>query len=128
MKKNPDYSEAVRRVALRENKEREKLIEQELKTISLEREAKTLEGQSSDGVPKGLKQCPKCGQWRGRCQNRFKHVVEVSCICTGVLCKDCGERYHRPISNYYDEYDKGIWHVPYFGAAAHEYACRGRKR
>jgi hypothetical protein len=123
-----DHNEALRRIAIREDKEREKLVKQELIQIAAEREAENLKGHQPNGVPNGLKQCPECGEWCGRCCNRFGVVTTVSCICAGVVCPDCGERYHRPVSNYYNEHDKVIWHVPYFGGMAHTSRCKGRKR
>lgn len=84
-------------------------------------------GKQANGVPKGLTQCPDCGGWRGRCRDRHGYVRKVDCICAGPVCPDCLQRYHRPISDYYDLKDGNIWHVPYFGAMAHRAHCKGRR-
>ncbi len=68
-----------------------------------------------------LTRCEVCGEW----QNGDRRGG-VLCVCAGVRCKWCGERFHRPISDYFDEKTGKIWHVPWFGQLAHESkpACR----
>ncbi len=68
-----------------------------------------------------LTRCELCGEWQNG-----DWGGGVLCICAGVRCKWCGERFHRPISDYFDEKTRKIWHVPWFGQLAHESkpACR----
>jgi hypothetical protein len=77
-------------------------------------------------IPPGLTCCPVCGEYRSSTlahnltwnepldASELDEVIELRCICDGILCRRCGMKMHRPISNYYDEQDNAIWHVPYF--------------
>ena len=75
-------------------------------------------------IPPGLTRCPVCSEYRGSTLARHLNwnatpyepdeVILVRCICDGILCRRCGKKMHRPISNYYDEEANKIWHVPYF--------------
>ena len=79
-------------------------------------------------VPKGLRRCSRCGEYRGYVEPEdlpaghdwFKTMcagrpVEVLCICEGKRCRVCGKKkIHRICSNYYDEKDGCLWHVPGF--------------
>ncbi len=61
-------------------------------------------------VPKGLKKCEVCGEWKGKTKQ-----AEILCVCAGPLCVTCNEkRIHRPISNYWDEDTGRAIHVPWF--------------
>ena len=58
--------------------------------------------------PRYLGRCPDCGELRNRSRN-------ILCRCDALSCAVCGVGWIRkPISNYYDEGDGKIWHVPYF--------------
>jgi len=59
---------------------------------------------------KGLRQCKKCGEYKG---NYGRQKVE--CICSSVTCPRCSMTpMHRPVSYYYDLARQKVWHVPYF--------------
>lgn len=84
-------------------------------------------GEVTNVIPAGLVRCEQCGELKGRgiTPDRWHEVVIVSCLCDGIVCSSCGEsRLHRPISNYYDEANGEVIHVPYFGFMAHCQACR----
>ena len=82
-----------------------------------------LKGFQRNGVPRGLKRCPECQEWKGECfDTTMPLVVRVHCTCENDnLCAAC----HRPLyerklnANYYSESDRGIWHVPAFCAFDH---------
>jgi hypothetical protein len=81
-----------------------------------------------------LFRCDRCGEWSGiidrrllpaREPSRGGPLTSVLCRCDGPLCRRCGKyRIHRPISNYYDDADGSVWHVPYFAGLAPCPACR----
>ena len=55
-----------------------------------------------------LRRCAQCGEFRAD-----EH--RILCVCNGRCCERCGERkMHRPVSDYYDEWDGHLWHVPWF--------------
>lgn len=76
-------------------------------------------------VPRGLEKCPDCGKYRGHCvdpnPNMDGLVVSVICSCQHAFCSRCGRKLElQPISNYYDEQDGNIWHVPWFGGKCYK--------
>lgn len=86
----------------------------------------TLEGKQDDGVPRGLHRCGVCGRRRGDCLDPdptwLGLVMKVACRCDNdTVCARCA----RPLaewrvnSNFYDERDGHIWHVPAFSAFSH---------
>jgi hypothetical protein len=92
-------------------------------------------------IPPGLTRCPACGEYQGSTRARYfnwnepldaselDNVVEVSCLCEGISCRRCGKKRHRPTSNYYDERDNSVWHVPYFvGMSPYCGECLSRER
>ena len=90
------------------------------------RERVSLEGRQDDGVPRGLDRCAVCGRWRGECLDPDPTwrglVMTVECPCDNdTVCARCA----RPLarwrlsSNFYDERDGAIWHVPAFSAFSH---------
>ena len=73
----------------------------------------------------GLTRCKKCGEYYGNVIDDGEEL-DVECICNGIVCRSCDvTKIHRPISNYFDETDSKIWHVPYFGYVCRE--CKGKK-
>jgi hypothetical protein len=82
-----------------------------------------LKGFQQNGVPKGLRQCSKCREWKGECFDApLPLVVHVHCTCENDnLCAACRRPlYSRKLNaNYYSESDRGIWHVPAFCAFDH---------
>jgi hypothetical protein len=69
-------------------------------------------------LPPGLRICERCGDARGTTPDGRVSA----CYCSGLVCNRCGERRHRPITDYYDLRD-GTWtHVPSFALMAH--TCR----
>ena len=72
-------------------------------------------------TPYGLVRCERCHEARGWLIEGFAGEIEdptASCLCEGVLCTSCGiNMVHRPISNYFDEEDRTVWHVPHFSQA-----------
>ena len=91
-------------------------------------------------IPPGLTRCTVCGEYRGSTLARhlnwndpldaseLDEVIEVRCICEGIACRRCGKMMHRPTSNYYDERDNAIWHVPYFRGMLPCRECRSTER
>lgn len=86
-----------------------------------------LEGKRDDGVPRGLDRCSMCGWWRGYCLDPDPRwlglVMKADCLCDNdTVCARCT----RPLakwrlnSNYYNETDGKIWHVPAFCAFSHQ--------
>jgi hypothetical protein len=78
-----------------------------------------LAGRQENGVPKGLSQCPVCGDWIGRClwtDPLMWHLgpTRISCRCEANLCSTCGEPIYeyRLGSNVYNEAMGKIEHVP----------------
>jgi hypothetical protein len=95
-----------------------------------ELEVSNLTGRQRNGVPLGLTQCVRCGDWRGECidpnplLNGF--MVSVHCLCGNQnFCARCGKRlWERKVNaNYYSEHDDTVWHVPGFCALKHR--CDG---
>ena len=83
-------------------------------------------------VPKGLKRCPVCGEYRGVCwvpsvfDRRDLEQVTVSCLCDGYVCGACGKgRMHRPISNCYSEMSGTVLHVAYYCGWQRCSKCKG---
>jgi hypothetical protein len=91
---------------------------------------------------KELKQCPRCGEYNGDFyvgwwDRRMAFPLrdpytEVQCVCTGPVCPDCREHYHRPGTYCYAPlkypWCNGPLNVPGFSALAHSQRCKGRKR
>lgn len=90
-------------------------------------ELERLVGRQSNGIPTGLIQCPACHEWHGECIDPSpdfkKMLMKVLCRCANDnLCAGCGNAmyHHKLNSNYFDECDGSIWHVPGFCGLAHE--------
>jgi hypothetical protein len=65
-----------------------------------------------------LRRCPVCREFR--CDDH-----KIHCLCEGLRCKCCGRmKMHRPISNYYDEREGWLCHVPWFCAPRFCRDCR----
>ena len=89
-------------------------------------------------IPKGLTKCAKCGEYRGRVQEKDLELPEkfldyetenglgffdVVCICEGILCSVCNKKVIRkPNSNHYDEKSNDVWHTPH--NITHPVQCR----
>jgi hypothetical protein len=91
-----------------------------------ETETRSLTGRQPNGVPLGLKRCPRCSEWRGECIDPNPLidglVVRVHCLCENHnLCARCRERLceRKVNANYYCEQDGTVWHVPGFCALKH---------
>jgi hypothetical protein len=89
-------------------------------------ELKKLAGHQRNRVPKGLAQCPTCGQWRGTCLDPNPEfagkLMKVSCTCENDnRCAWCGDLlYERKLNaNFYNPGDHQVWHVPGFMALKH---------
>lgn len=85
-----------------------------------------LSGRQKNGIPKGLSQCDKCGDWRGEClelnPNLKNMIVRVRCRCENVhRCAACGELLsdRTADANYYKPEDGKIWYVPGFAVLKH---------
>jgi hypothetical protein len=89
-------------------------------------EIAALRGTQSDGTPQGLMRCVICHDWRGTCLDPDPQwdglVMTVECQCANDnRCAWC----QRPLapwklnSNYYNEGDRTIWHVPTFSGLSH---------
>ncbi len=70
-------------------------------------------------LPPGLYPCETCGEVRGATlwvsYDGAIVPAKSTCICEGIVCKQCGERTrHRPITNLYRLQDGYFWHYPYF--------------
>ena len=85
-----------------------------------------LTGVQTGGVPRGLDQCPTCGEWTGQCLDPnpvFKgKVMRVHCLCENDnRCAACGGLLHaqKPSANYFEKSDGHIWHVPGFSCLSH---------
>jgi hypothetical protein len=85
-----------------------------------------LAGVQTGGVPRGLDQCPTCGEWAGQCLDPspvFKgKVMRVHCLCENDnRCAACGGPLyaHKLNANYYQKSDGHIWHVPGFSGLSH---------
>jgi hypothetical protein len=85
-----------------------------------------LAGGQTGGAPRGLNQCPTCGEWTGQCLDPnpvFKgKVMRVHCLCENVnRCAACGGLLHARMlnANYFEKSDGQIWHVPGFSGLSH---------
>lgn len=83
-----------------------------------------LAGRQPNGVPKGLRQCPTCGDWHGLCLDTRleRFLVVVHCRCQNDnRCARCGQLlYDRKLgSNYFSEPDASVCYVPGFSAIKH---------
>lgn len=92
-------------------------------------ERQTLDGTRENGIPRGLSQCPACGEWRGQCLDNLntENMVTVSCRCENAnRCAAClGPLATRKLNaNYFNVADGKIWHVPGFAACSHH--CNDR--
>ena len=83
-------------------------------------------GVQTGGVPRGLNQCPTCGEWTGECLDpspQFKgKVMRVHCLCENDnRCAACGGLIyaHKLNANYFQKSDGHIWHVPGFSGLSH---------
>ena len=81
-------------------------------------------------TPKGLKQCPACGEYKGMTKRKrlnweghplqevyklSNDYVVFSCICDGRTCQRCKSTLMRkPGSNEYDIETNSLWHTPGF--------------
>lgn len=80
---------------------------------------------STHKIPKGLRKCGECGEYKGQMIEKDEELITISCLCEGILCTKCRKnKVHRPISNYYDKESNSIWHVPYFVAQFGCAECR----
>lgn len=85
-----------------------------------EEERKSYLANKPGDVPTGLEKCSDCGEYRGYCVDPSPLlddlVVFAICPCQHAFCSRCGTKLElQPISNYYDQEDGNIWHVPWFG-------------
>ena len=80
-------------------------------------------------IPKGLFKCKKCGEYKGRVQEKDLDIPEkfqsyetenglgyfdVVCICDGILCPICKKnKIRKPNSNHYDVDTNDVWHTPH---------------
>lgn len=85
-----------------------------------------LRGVQADGTPRGLRQCPRCGDQVGTCLDPSPvfagMVMTVHCLCDSHnRCARCAELLsgRRLNANYYDPVERAIWHVPGFEAFGH---------
>ena len=89
-------------------------------------ELEQLRGRGPDGVPLGLRRCPRCGDWQGACLDPNPDLpdwrVPVHCRCDNVTrCARCLApfRERRVWGNEYRESDGHVWHWPGFMALEH---------
>ena len=82
-----------------------------------------MEGTQPNGAPRGLLQCPVCGDWAGECLDPspvFRgQVMRVHCPCANDnRCARCGGPFDafRLNANHYDPRRRAIWHLPAFTA------------
>jgi len=85
-----------------------------------------LAGVQTCGVPRGLDQCPTCGEWVGECLDPIPKlkvkVVRVHCLCENDnRCAACRDPLHarKLNANYFEKSDGQIWHVPGFSGLSH---------
>jgi hypothetical protein len=74
-----------------------------------------LAGVQTGGSPRGLSQCPTCGEFKGR-------VMRVHCVCENHnRCAACGDLLdaRKLNANYFEKSDGQIWHVPGYCGFAH---------
>jgi hypothetical protein len=97
--------------------------------LATEEERRALCGTTEQGIPRGLSQCPVCGEWKGQCLDTIpsgKIIVTVSCHCENTnRCAACFDQLakRKLNANYFDVTDGKIWHVPGFVACSHQ--CKG---
>jgi len=89
-------------------------------------ERSLLSGTQTNGIPRGLARCGRCGGWRGRCLDpspQFaEQVMDVRCRCDNDnRCAGCGTQLHvrKLNANYYNPRDGQVWHVPGFSGLGH---------
>lgn len=92
-------------------------------------ERQTLHGTTENGIPRGLSQCPACGEWRGQCLDNVKAENMVTVSCRGENANRCaaclGPLATRKLNaNYFNVAGGKIWHVPGFAACSHQ--CNDR--
>ena len=85
-------------------------------------EAQWLFGRDENGVPRGLRPCPACGDWKGECLDPYFQelcdedvVVPVACRCENWnRCARCHRTFepYRLNSNFFNPEDGKIWFVP----------------
>lgn len=90
-----------------------------------EEERKQYMPNGSGEAPRGLEKCSDCGGYQGNCVDpnplNDNLVIFVICSCQHAFCSRCGTKLElQPISNYYDEQDGNIWHVPWFGGKCYK--------
>ncbi len=85
-----------------------------------------LAGVQAAGVPRGLEQCPTCGEWTGSCLDPSPvskgKVMRVHCLCENDnRCAACGGPLyaHKLNANFFEKSDGQIWHVPGFCGLSH---------
>lgn len=104
-----------------------------------------LAGPAVDGMPRGLRRCPDCGELRGERlrdeklrierlhgagaggENQRPEVVDVFCRCANHnRCAGCGGPLaeHRLSARYWDEADARAWYVAAYCGLGHR--CPGR--
>ena len=75
-------------------------------------------------ISKEIKECDKCGYYRGFIEEKFNGKVPVVCHCDlssrrankfnpVIIGFPDGRLFWKPISNFKDENGE-VWHVPYF--------------
>jgi hypothetical protein len=96
--------------------------------VPTDAERRRLRGIRASGVPRGIERCTLCGEWRGECidPNPLLQgiIVPVHCLCENDnRCAACGELLHarKLNSNYFNEADGHVWHVP--GLSAFHHSC-----
>lgn len=89
-------------------------------------EQRRLAGRQTSGVPRGLDQCPTCGEWAGQCLDPSPvfngKVMRVHCLCENDnRCAACDGLLHarKLNANYFEKSDGQIWHVPGFSGLSH---------
>lgn len=80
-------------------------------------------------VPKGLKKCRKCGDYKGTCIQK-EAEWKIDCSCHPHICRHCNNTVfkYRIFSNFYDPLDGHCWHVNVFTALEHMASCPGYNR
>lgn len=79
---------------------------------------------SESEVPRGLRRCESCGEYRGRARRRDEAMVDVSCSCVSITCTRCGQRPMRPPLSNYVASDGRLIHVPAFAGLMGCDVCR----
>ena len=76
---------------------------------------------------KELQKCKKCGECKGVITEDEEDIY-IACLCEGVLCRKCEKTMvHKPISNYFDEQNNQIIHIPSFSPCLCA-GCGGSKK